>query len=475
MTGMPQANDNAGPYAGMDAVSRQTRGGNCRVSVLIAAASLAFVGAVAGQEHARDSPRLTALENAVGAGDALAVGAFWSEIGRQGTPLIEMPADGDGRMLVTFLWRAEPGQDDLNAGVTGNFTGTSPCVPIALERLAETDVWFRTIALEPNVRSTYGLAWPEGRTRDDRATYRCSTPDRSITYEVFPDPRSRKSIPEAYFSDSATESWFEGPRAPPETWLEPREAVPKGTVQSLEIRSEILGNTRQVSIYTPPGYEASGAPYPFFLVFDGRPYLESIKLPALLDNLIAEELLPPLLAVMVGNDDRNRELPPNPEFGEFIAEELLGRLRNEYALTTDPRKAVIGGASYGGLAATFIAYSYPHTFGNVLSQSGSYWWHPQVDFADGDGLLNEIGWLPRKFIGGEKLPIRFYLDAGSRESVRIVLSNRHFRDILQATGYEVVYREHPGWHTPLNWRAMLPTGLMALLGTGKGRRHVAGD
>jgi len=37
------------------------------------------------------------------------------------------------------------------------------------------------------------------------------------------------------------------------------------------------------------------------------------------------------------------------------------------------------GSSPGGLAATYAAYRHPEMFGNVLSQSGSYWWTPPTD------------------------------------------------------------------------------------------------
>ena len=47
--------------------------------------------------------------------------------------------------------------------------------------------------------------------------------------------------------------------------------------------------------------------------------------------------------------------------------------------------------------------------------------------------------------------------------------NRTFRDLLRAKGYEVSYREFTGAHTYLNWRATFPDGLLALVGTAKGR------
>jgi hypothetical protein len=46
--------------------------------------------------------------------------------------------------------------------------------------------------------------------------------------------------------------------------------------------------------------------------------------------------------------------------------------------------------------------------------------------------------------------------------------NRSFRDLLQARGYEVTYREFVGAH---NWRATFPEALISLIGTGRHGRQ----
>ena len=72
-----------------------------------------------------------------------------------------------------------------------------------------------------------------------------------------------------------------------------------------------------------------------------------------------------------------------------------------------------------------------------------------------------------------RLPLRFYLTAGSFEAqfwggpggVNGTLeSNRHMRDVLLAKGYEVQYQEFIGGHDYLSWRGLLADGLIALLG-----------
>jgi enterochelin esterase family protein len=174
---------------------------------------------------------------------------------------------------------------------------------------------------------------------------------------------------------------------------------------------------------------------------------------------------------VVGNAPgaRSRELGCNPAFSEFLTGELLPWSLKEYTVSSDPRRTIIGGSSLGGLAATCAAMQYPNIFGNVLSQSGSFWWTPPVAGKAADPY-REPNHLAGRFLRSNPLPIRFYMDAGTAEldftglGKSILLPNRHLRDVLLAKGYEVHYQEFAGFHTYLNWRGTLADGLIALAG-----------
>lgn len=433
------------------------------------ASSVAWIPtlAVVADEPAILSPRLAALKVELAAGTHEAQAAFWREIEAGGTPLVERSARR--QMHVTFLWRAETAADAINVTVAGPFNQDDPPAARQLVRLAGSDVWHRTYTLDASARFSYSLAWPAGRSPHPEALRRQIW--EGMAYELFADPLCRRSITGVFFDEDAPYSYAEGPDAPPEPWLRPRDGIDRGRVVTQPFRSEVLGTTRDITVYLPHGHSRDAGRYPFVLLFDGRSYLRSAEISTQLDNLIAERAIPPVVAILVGRtsrEQRNRELPPNAAFMRFVVGELVPAMRREYGLSSSPGKAVIGGASYGALAAAAIAREHPKVFGGVLSQSGSYWWHPSFSPKEDDAFRQQMGWLPRTFVSANRLPLRFHLEVGLWEGSSMVLPNRFFRDLLLARGYEVDYQEFVGGHDYVNWRGSLAPALVYLLGKPEG-------
>ncbi len=231
-------------------------------------------------------------------------------------------------------------------------------------------------------------------------------------------------------------------------------------VERLGYTSQALANQRQLTLYTPPGYDPEGQRYPLLVLFDEDHYARDVPTPTILDNLIAAGRIRPTLAVIVGNVDassRGRELPCNEAFADMLAHELLPWLQQRYALSEEPADRVLSGSSYGGLASGCIAYRYPERFGKVLSLSGSFWWGPDEQ---------QPQWLVRQFAAGERLPLVFFLSSGLLEEPEadgILGSNRSLRAALQGKGYPLHYREFPGGHDYAAWSLELAEGLQALL------------
>lgn len=414
------------------------------------------------------SKHVEALTTRVASADAEV--EFWDEVAAKGTPLIESIESDDRHVLVTFLWRGDAQTE--NVLLLSPWSEEKPADNL-MERVPGTDVFFRTYKARSDVRGSYQF-----RVNDPLRPWSEMSPQELDEYfhSLVPDSLNPDRLRWPAFGPYPEEvvSVVTLPHAPPQPWSEERENIPKGTVEHRRFRSERLGNERDIWVYLPPS-----KPEGLLVVFDAWSYNTAIPTPTILDNLIAAGRIPPLAAVLIENaggntievgETRSRELPCNRDFADVLATDLVPWVQAEYGIPANRELTVTAGSSYGGLAATFAAYTHPEVFGRVLSQSGSFWWKPgfvigQDAAAESD---EEWEWLARQFVRSETLPVRFYLDVGiletkgASESPTQVIVNRHMRDVLRAKGYQVHYAEFAGGHDYACWRGTLADGLIAL-------------
>ncbi|MNJ28375.1 Enterochelin esterase [compost metagenome] len=404
------------------------------------ALSLSQVVSVAEQKVTRpalQSPLMRQLQQQLLQG--LGTQAFWAAREAQGTPLVEPLVDKPGYSLVTFLWRGAQHNVRVFGAPSGNHD--------ELQRLGDSDVWFRSYEVPSSARLSYQMAADVPPSNDRRV----------ILATTRRDPLN----PDA-FADSSGDPWLsrsrlELPDAPAQPWVAERQGVARGTVERQVLGSHLLGNERDVYLYRPAGWIAGAPGQGLLVLFDAHAYTRQVPTPTLLDNLIADGLIPATAALIIANPSdlsRQQELPPNPQFARFMAEELMPWAKAR-GLRADASRTVVAGSSYGGLASAYMGLKHPEWFGNVLSMSGSYWWG-----RDGE----EPGWLTREYVKAPKQPLRFYLQSGLFEGPKILDTNRHMRDVLLAKGYAVTQVEYPAGHDYLQWRGSLPCGLIALIG-----------
>ncbi|GCE29112.1 hypothetical protein KDA_45960 [Dictyobacter alpinus] len=406
------------------------------------------------------SPRMERLMREMGAGRSEEVLAeFWQEIAEQGAPIVESIIDEETRdRLVTVVWHGGP--ETRNVVVFGGLTANTPLKENLMINVLETDLWYRTYRLASTAHTSYYFAQndslvPLKEEKDMQARMRTCQPDplnpRQFVYAVGDEK------PDDFIW---TVSVLELADAHEQPWITRREEVPEGRVEQHTFESAILKNSRRVWIYTPAGYSKEHEPYGILLLFDGPAYLHLVPTPTIIDNLVSEGKIPPLVVVLADSLDqetRGRELPCNPEHASYLIQELLPWVREHYHVSREPARCIVAGSSYGGLAAAYTALQAPEVFGNVLSQSGSYWWgkdHPSEPQPE---------WLARQYVLKDKQAIRFYLEVGLLESLAdMVTTNRHMRNVLEAKGYHVDYSEFQGGHDYLCWRGSLSDGLISL-------------
>ena len=424
-----------------------------------------------------EGSRIKSLRAALEKGGAVSVTEFWEKVKKEGTPLVEPLEGDDKKALVTFLWRGKSDTHNVLL-LWWPYTGQSPD-DYRMLHLNETDIWYKTLKVDSRKRFAYRLAINSPHLPVDLGLL---TPDLLSLLDAAtqPDPLNPKRW--AVRGDDPDVPQHQGfsvvemPKAPVQPWLEKRPAVPQGQIERHEFTSALLKNKREIGVYLPPGYSRDAKPYGILLLFDESVYLNSerngtiVPTPTILDNLISENRIPPMIAVFVDNplDTRYKELTCDPTFADSLNSELVPWLRRSYNVTADARRTVIGGSSLGALAASCAGRRYPGTFGNILSQSGAYWWTPpKRNTSDPDP---EPGWMAKQFIESPRLPLRFYMDAGTDEldltgnGGDILVPNRILRDVLLAKGYEVHYQEFDGGHDGLSWRGTLADALILLMG-----------
>lgn len=419
------------------------------------------------------SPRIGALKRDIQNANTTALDAFWQQMHEEGTPLIEPIAGDDNHSLVTFIWRA--GNATQQVILEGPVWWTNDFSKVRLRRLENTDLFYRTYRYRNDLRSTYSLVVdvPPPTTQWDY-TDEALSQWQSFDAARQPDALNLRQRVASLGGDSplATRSVLELPDAPPQPWVERREGVARGQLYAHRFHSALLGNERPLWIYTPPGYSTS--PSHSLLLAFGESSISLGRMDITLDNLLADGLIPPMVAVFVDTldwDTYMRELCCHEPFADFLATELLPWVCENYDVTTDPTKVIVVGQSAGGAGATFVAFRHPELFGNVISHSGFYDWGLGYDRSKSwQEQTFEGNWLAKQYAAAAQLPIRFYLAVGLHESYGPwtsdeLNSNRHLRDVLEAKGYEIHYDEFNGGHEFICWRGTFADGLLALVGT----------
>jgi predicted alpha/beta superfamily hydrolase len=171
--------------------------------------------------------------------------------------------------------------------------------------------------------------------------------------------------------------------------------VPDWTADS--IYSEVLNETRQISIALPVGYNFKtliDARYPVLIVVDesySAPLLATKIMTARLLSFMQDWIIPPMIIVSIdGGRNRVRDFTPPPVLGQpspvpgrggapafatFIADELLPWLADRYR--TAPY-TVLQGHSINGLFAAWVYGQRPDKINAVLALSPTIMWSDEA-------------------------------------------------------------------------------------------------
>jgi len=368
---------------------------------------------------------------------------FWST--NPQLPLVEKDPLYDDYVFITFLYHTDQPHKDIRFEMFGIYEEYR-FADMKLYPLPNTGTYYRSYMVPSDLCFSYRFSITDtlsGETQKLVDKFNSNTIPRD---QVFG------------YSFSAMDL-----RADEPDYNAKKQYVNYGKLDTLDFKSKILGYNKDVFIYTPSGFDKNREKsYPVIYLFDSFIYLNRVEVPNILDNMIHEGKIEPMVAVLINNyydERRETELHLNFEFTSFVTDELVPFARENYNATTDPKQTIIGGISLGGLASTFMSFYHPDIFGNVLAQSGAFW----RDTLRVDNYDNEIrnDWLINQFITSEKKPIQIYMDWGLQENM-VLGSSRKLARVLHQKGYDYKYIEFNGWHDWSNSRKTFPAGLLYL-------------
>ncbi len=260
------------------------------------------------------------------------------------------------------------------------------------------------------------------------------------------DPRNVRTTPNGDFNNSQAVM----PGFVPSRWPVFRDDVPHGTLDTLDFDPhdpEI--HSRRVTVYLPPGFGQKDT-LPFLIALDGEAALRYMFFPNILDNMLFEGQLPPIVAVFVPPAERNEEYMDlkQADFIDALADELVPLITRRYHAALSPSERGIAGISNGGHAALMAGLARNDVFGLCAGQSSTM-----------SGALDQVAGLRARYA---PLPdsFRLYLECGRYDIVSgpydFPVLNRAFSRRLTACDIRHVYREQAGGHDWPSWRETLP-------------------
>lgn len=226
--------------------------------------------------------------------------------------------------------------------------------------------------------------------------------------------------------------------------------------KTLIVDTHEIDYKRQITVYIPaqhkPGTEA-----PFMVCHDGPKGKPNMTLPRILNNLIAQKRIPPIVLIQIANGggdaqghQRGKEYDNmSGLFAKYIETEVLPRVEKNYQLklTKDPEGRAVMGSSSGGSASLIMAWFRTDLYRRVLTTSGTFVnqaWPFDPKYPDG-------AWGFHKTIipGSAKKPIRLFISVGDYDLLNPnvmrddmhdwVEANHQMAKVLKAKGYEYQY------------------------------------
>jgi predicted alpha/beta superfamily hydrolase len=254
-----------------------------------------------------------------------------------------------------------------------------------------------------------------------------------------------------------------------------RKEIRRGSLDHIRaFHSDILNNSRDITIYLAPGYrDRDDTRYPVLYMHDGQNLFEPERsfipgqhwrLAEAADDVIDRRVARPMIIVAIDNTGPSRidEYAPTHdgthhgggkarEYGRMLIEELKPVIDAQYRTIADAQNTALGGSSLGGLATLHLGLTHPDSFGSLAVMSPSVWWDNRTILADVD-----------RFDGRDRP--RVWLDMGGREGAEGLANARLLRDRMMQHGWRIgenfrYFEDRRADHSERSWAKRAPAVL----------------
>jgi enterochelin esterase family protein len=228
--------------------------------------------------------------------------------------------------------------------------------------------------------------------------------------------------------------------------------VAHGKVDIRYYDSKTTQQARRVHIYTPPNYERTTSRLPVLYLLHGGDGEDSVwtafgRANAILDNLIADKTVPPMIVVMpngyaYGWDSGTPGDQQQRDFERDLVEDLIPFVQANYRASSDRKHRALAGLSRGGGQTLSIGLRRLDVFSRLgVFSAGSN--NPQEAFKDVAASTKKVN---------QQLDL-LWIGCGTDDFA--MPGAKRLTDFLSATGIEHTFRTTGGEHTWIVWRQYL--------------------
>ena len=229
-------------------------------------------------------------------------------------------------------------------------------------------------------------------------------------------------------------------------------AAAHGKVDIRHYESKTTKQTRRVHVYTPPNYERLTSRLPVLYLLHGGDGEDSVwtafgRAHVILDNLIAEKAMPPMIVVMpngyaYGWDSGVAADKQQADFQKDLIDDLIPFVQANYRASSDRKDRALAGLSRGGGQTLSIGLRHLNLFSRLgVFSAGSN--NPQEAFKDVAANAKKVD---------EQLDL-LWIGCGTDDFA--MPGAKRLDEFLTANRIEHTFRTTAGEHTWIVWRQYL--------------------